>query len=137
VLIHNVVVATVLAVFTGVTVKFLTDEQPVDVSVKVKLTTPALTPVTKPPFVMVATPVLLLVHVPPVVGLTLATLPIHTDVEPPSVGAPGIVLMITFALGADVQVFVFVTVNVYVAPDGNPLIVVLTVFPVVTTPPGD
>jgi hypothetical protein len=53
--------------------------QPVDVCVKVKVADPAATPVTTPAFVTVATAVLLLLQVPPVVGDKVPVLPIHTD----------------------------------------------------------
>lgn len=43
---------------------------PVEVAVKVRVATPALTPVTTPAFVTVAMPVLLLIQVPPVDGVT-------------------------------------------------------------------
>jgi len=52
---------------------------PVVVWVKVNVTVPADTPVTTPPLVTVAIAVLLLVHVPPVVGDKVIVLPIHTD----------------------------------------------------------
>ncbi len=52
---------------------------PVDVCVKVKLTLPAATGVTTPALVTVATDVLLLTHVPPVVGESVTVLPIQMD----------------------------------------------------------
>jgi len=59
----------------------VTDEvvllHPVLVSVKVNVTLPAATPVTTPAFVTVATAVLLLTHVPPVVGDKVIVLPTH------------------------------------------------------------
>ena len=56
--------------------------------VKVKVGLPAATPVTTPALVTVAKPVLLLTHVPPVVGESVVVLPIHTEVVPvmPTVG---------------------------------------------------
>jgi hypothetical protein len=51
------------------------EEHPVLVSVNVSVAVPDPMPVTTPPFVTVATPVLLLDQVPPVVG--------NTDVLPP------------------------------------------------------
>lgn len=51
---------------------------PVDVCVNVKVTSPAATPVTTPAFVTVANELLLLVHVPPVVGDKVMLLPTHT-----------------------------------------------------------
>lgn len=56
------------------------------VSVKVRVTVPALTPVTTPPFVIVATALLLLAQVPPEAGVTLAVWPGQTTEAPPSVG---------------------------------------------------
>lgn len=50
-------------------VKFLVLLQPVVEFVKVKVTVPALTPVTTPAFVTVAMAVLLLLQVPPVFGV--------------------------------------------------------------------
>jgi hypothetical protein len=100
------------AVGKALTVKLLVEEQPVAVSVKVKVTVPALTPVTTPAFVTVATAVLLLVQVPPVFGVTFAVLPTQTSVAPPKIGAPGTTLMTTSALAAEVQLFALVTVKV-------------------------
>jgi len=60
----------------------VTDEvvllHPVVVWVKVNVTVPADTPVTTPPLVTVAIAVLLLVHVPPVVGDKVIVLPTQT-----------------------------------------------------------
>ena len=110
-------VGCVMAPTTGalgkaLTVKLLVDEQPVAVSVKVNVTTPALTPVTKPAFVIVAIAVLLLVQVPPVFGVTFAVLPTQTTVAPPSVGLAGMALISTFAEATEVQLFELVTVKV-------------------------
>ena len=52
---------------------------PVTVSVNVKVTDPAATPVMTPALVTVAIEVLLLTHVPPVVGDNVAVLPTQTD----------------------------------------------------------
>ena len=51
---------------------------PVDVWVNVKVTEPAATPVMTPALVTVAIALLLLTHVPPVVGDNVAVLPTHT-----------------------------------------------------------
>jgi hypothetical protein len=83
-----------------------------------------------------ATAVLLLVQVPPVFGVTFAEEFWHTSVAPPKVGAPGIALITTLADALEVHPVLLVTINVYVAPAGNELIVVLVVFPVVMIPPG-
>ena len=45
----------------------------------VNVTLPAATPVTTPAFVTVANEVLLLAHVPPVVGVSVIVLPAHID----------------------------------------------------------
>jgi len=107
-----VIVPTVQAVGNGLTVKGKVLLHPSVVLVYVNVTDPAATPVTNPAFVIVATNVLLLAHVPPVAGVTLAVEPIHTADAPPSVGAPGIAFTATFADAGDVQPLMFVTVNV-------------------------
>ena len=48
----------------------------------VKVAVPAATPVTTPAFVTVAIALLLLTHVPPVVGDKVVVDPTHTDVLP-------------------------------------------------------
>ena len=60
--------------------------QLVVVLVNVSVTEPGATPVTTPALVTVATAVLLLVQVPPVLGVTLAVEPIKTLVAPPKTG---------------------------------------------------
>src|SRR5678815_3843340 len=55
-------------------------------SVKVNVTLPAATPVTKPALVIVAFVGSLLVHVPPLDGVNVIVLPTHTDVGPPNTG---------------------------------------------------
>src|SRR5690554_4648934 len=50
-------------------------EQPVDVDVKTMSAVPSETPVTTPPFVIVATLTSLLAHVPPVAGVTFKVAP--------------------------------------------------------------
>ena len=59
---------------------------PVVPSVNVNVTDPAATPVITPALVTVATAVLLLVHVPPVVGDKVAVLPTHTAAGAVTVG---------------------------------------------------
>lgn len=117
-------------------VKLFVAKQPVDVWVNVNVTDPILTPSTKPELVTVATNILLLIQVPPVLGVTLAVLPKHTSFAPPNIGLDGIALIITLVLTGEIHVFAFSTTNVYDPPGGNPLIVILVVFPVVVTPPG-
>ena len=85
--------------------------QPVALFVKVKVELPAFTPVTNPPFVTVTFP-LLLVHVPPLVGVKLIVDATHTTLGPPIVGLFGIPFITTFVLAVDVQLLLFVTVNV-------------------------
>ena len=101
---------------TGVGVEFTVINlellQPVDVSVKVRVAVPLLTPVTRPALVTVAMPLSLLDQVPPVLGVTLAVLPTHTIDAPPSIGLSGIALIITGADGAEVQPVLFVTEKV-------------------------
>ena len=68
----------------------VTDEvvllHPVVPSVNVNVTLPADTPVITPALVTVAMAVLLLVHVPPLVGDSVAVLPTHTDAGAVTVG---------------------------------------------------
>ena len=59
---------------------------PVVPSVNVNVTDPADTPVITPAFVTVAIDVLLLIHVPPVVGDNVAVLPAHTVAGAVTVG---------------------------------------------------
>lgn len=81
-----VIAPTITGAGTSFTVMTLVLEHPVAVSVKVSVTFPALTPVTRPAFVTVALPLLLLIQVPPVAGVTLAVPPTHTIVAPPKTG---------------------------------------------------
>src|SRR5205814_9571118 len=77
------------AVTTGFALT-VTDEvvllHPVDVCVNVNVTEPADTPVVTPALVTVAIAVLLLVHVPPLVGDKVAVLPTHTEAGAVTVG---------------------------------------------------
>ena len=57
-------------------------EQPVEVWVKVNAAVPALTPVTTPALVTVATAGLLLVQVPPVFGVRVVVPPTQMEVGP-------------------------------------------------------
>ena len=109
--------------------------QPVLVSVKVRTLLPAVTPVTKPASVTDAFPFELL-HVPPVVGVTVIVLPTHTALGPPNVGLAGSPVISMLADAAEVHPAALVTVNVYVPLSGKLLIVVLAVLPVVVTLPG-
>lgn len=58
--------------------------------------------------------VLLLVHVPPVAGVTLAVVPTQTVVAPPATGLVGIGLMTTDDELPDTQFCALAIVNVYV-----------------------
>ena len=69
-------------------------------------------PVTRPAFVTVAMPVLLLPQAPPVVGVTVAVKPTQTLVAPPKVGFDGMALMTILADDGDTQVLALVTVKV-------------------------
>ena len=100
------------AVGLAFTVKVLLVVQPVAVSVKVNVTVPALKPETTPAFVTVAMTLLLLIHVPPVVGVTVAELPTHTSLAPPNTGLDGIALINTPALAGDMQLLALTTVKV-------------------------
>ena len=80
------------------------------VSVNVKVTLPAFTPVTTPAFVTVATAVLLLVQVPPLVGVRVIVSPAHTVAGAETSGS-GLTLISMTAL--TVIPFPSVTVTVY------------------------
>jgi hypothetical protein len=82
-----------------VTVGVGTEAQPLEL-VKVNVTVPAATPVTIPALVTVALAVLLLVHVPPVVGDKVVVPPTHTEVLP-VIDAVGLGLTVTVADGLD------------------------------------
>jgi hypothetical protein len=82
-----------------------TDEHPVFVNVYVNVAVPAPTAVIKPAFVIVATAVLLLDHVPKVVGLTVVVPPIHKLVFAPVILVVGLesTVAITAVLDAVIQ----------------------------------
>jgi hypothetical protein len=65
-----------------VTVLVASDGHSVVLLVNVNVTEPALTPVTTPALVTVAIAVLLLAHVPPVVGLNVVVEPTHMVLAP-------------------------------------------------------
>jgi hypothetical protein len=65
-----------------------------DARVKVNVADPAATPVTTPAFVTVAIPLLLLTHVPPVVGESVVVLPIQI-VEAPVILVTGAFFLVT------------------------------------------
>jgi hypothetical protein len=68
---------------------------PVLVNVYVKVAVPAATAVINPALVIVATDVLLLTHVPNVVGLTVVVPPIHSEVLDPVIFVVGRALTVT------------------------------------------
>jgi hypothetical protein len=98
-----------LTVMTGVGL----DWHPVVLLVKVNVTVPAETPVTTPEFDTVATAVLLLTHVPPVVGERVVVLPAQIVLFP-VIAEVGLVLMVTADVGFDTHPVVLVNVNVTV-----------------------
>jgi hypothetical protein len=76
---------------------------------------PALTAVIKPAFVIVATAVLLLTHVPSDVGLTIVVPPIHNDVLDPDIFVVGRAVTVTALVAFDEHnVVLFVKVKVAV-----------------------
>lgn len=89
---------------------------PVAAFVNVKVTLPNPTPVTTPAFVIVAIPVLLLVHVPPVVGDNVVLAPTQM-VLGPVIFTIGFGFTVTTLLGNDVQpVMLLVKVKVAEPP---------------------
>jgi hypothetical protein len=106
---HNEVLAPVIFVVgraLTVTALVASDGQSVLLLVNVNVTVPPLTPVTIPPLVTVATIVLLLAHVPPVVGFSVV-------VDPSQIVLPPVILTVGFAL----------TVNGDVANELHPVLV--------------
>ena len=83
------------------------------VSVKIKVALPAATPVTTPELVTVAIELLLLVHVPPIVGDNVIVLP--TQTEAPAV-TTGCALMVTAVVVALQLVVASVKVKVALPP---------------------
>ena len=76
--------------------------QPVSVLVKVNVAVPVDMPVTTPAFVIVATRLLLLVQVPPVVGVKVMVLPMPTEPAAETTGN-GFTVAITAVLEAEVH----------------------------------
>jgi hypothetical protein len=90
------------------------DAQPVLVWVKVNVAMPLATPVTTPVLATVATALLLLAHVPPVVGDKVVVAPAQIVVAP-VILTVGFAFTITWGVGKDVQTEpVWVNVNVTV-----------------------
>lgn len=88
------------------------ETQPVLVLVNVKVALPAVTPVTTPAFVTVATAGLLLTQVPPVVGDKVVVAPMQI-LSAPVILTTGVLLTVTGAVGIDTQpVAVLVKVKV-------------------------
>ena len=96
----------------AITVKITVLEQALEVCVYVKVTDPGLMPVTSPALVTVATAGLLLVQVPPVLGVTLAVDPSQTEISPSNAGASGIGLITASILAEELHPLALVTVNV-------------------------
>jgi uncharacterized protein (DUF362 family) len=95
-----------------VTVFVASDGHSVVLLVNVNVAVPPLTPVTTPPFVTVATAVLLLVHVPPVVGLKVVVEPTHIVLVPVML-TEGLTLTVNGAVATEVHpLLVKVYVNV-------------------------
>jgi hypothetical protein len=95
-----------LGVILGVTVTLVVVLlQVVVVFVKVNVTAPALIPVITPALLTVAIALLLLVQVPPVVGLRVAVLPKHTAVGAVNIGSAFTVTLVVVLLQV-VAVFV-------------------------------
>ena len=90
----------------------VTPTQPVSVSVKVKVTLPAATPVTIPPLVTVATASSLLAQTPPVAGVKVIVFPTHTVGEEAATIGSG--LTVTTVSAVLLQPFESVTVTVYI-----------------------
>jgi hypothetical protein len=106
----------ILAVIDGLTftLKLASDTQPVLPLVNVNVALPPLIPVTKPLFVTDATLVLLLVHVPPVLGLNVVVPPIHIFLVPDTkaIGFAFTVTTLVASLGHKVVLLVNVNVAV-------------------------
>jgi hypothetical protein len=106
------IVAGVEPVIVGiaviVTAEVASDGHNVVLFIKVNVAVPAETPATTPAFVTVATDVLLLVHVPPVVGFNVVVDPTHIE-EAPVMLTVGFALIVNGAVASDAQL---VLVNV-------------------------
>jgi hypothetical protein len=106
--IHIDVAPVMLIVGLAFTVKgaVAAELQPVLVNVYVNVTVPALIAVINPAFVIVATDVLLLVHVPPVLGLIVVVPPMHKLVFAPVIFVVGfgLIVAVTAVLVAVVHV---------------------------------
>jgi hypothetical protein len=103
--IHNEVLELVIFVAgraLTVTALVASDEHDVVLFVNVNVAVPAATPVTTPVFVTVATDVLLIVHVPPVVGLNAVVEPTHIAL-PPVILTTGFVETFINAIGDDAK----------------------------------
>lgn len=131
-----VMAPTTGAVGFVITVNANVFKQPSEVLVYVNVVDPALTPVTSPALVMVATDELLLVQLPPADGVTLAEAPTQTEFAPPNVGLPGIGLMVACTELVEVQLLEFFTLNVYVVFTGNPVTVYEVPDPTYVIAPG-
>jgi hypothetical protein len=107
---HNFVIGTLTLGLALIVTEAVVLLHPVAEFVNVKVALPAATGVTKPAFVTVAIPVLLLVHVPPEAGINVMVLPIHNFVS--GVLTLGLALTVTNEVAALQPVAVLVYVNV-------------------------
>jgi hypothetical protein len=115
---------------------------PVLVNVYVKVAVPAATAVINPVLDIVATDVLLLTHVPNVVGLTVVVPPIHSEVLDPVIFVVGRALTVTVFVAFDGHnVVLLVNVKVTVPPltpvTTPPLVTVATPVLLLTQVPPD
>lgn len=95
------------------------DKHPVVEFVKTKVALPAFTPVTRPALLTVAIATLLLVHVPPLVGLNVVVAPAQI-VEFPVIETGGLGFTVMALVGFDAQPLDFVNIKV-VAPALTPV----------------
>jgi hypothetical protein len=82
--------------------EFVVVLHPVRLFVKVNVTLPAETPVTTPAFVIVAIAGLLLIQVPPEVGVKVTVLPRHNDAGEVTIGS-GLTLIVPVAVATGVH----------------------------------
>jgi hypothetical protein len=115
--------------------------QPVEVCVNVKVAVPGDTAVIKPVFVIVATALLELLQVPPVVGEILVVAPTHIELGPFNT-VIGLGLTVITPVGRETQPALLVKVNVTIpsaTPVTTPLLVTVAIagLELVQVPPVD
>jgi hypothetical protein len=116
---HMVLAPVILTVGFTLTVNgaVATEVHPLLVNVYVNVAVPADTAVIKPALLIVATDVLLLTHVPSVIGLTVVVPPIHNEVLAPVIFVVGRALTVIALVASDGQsVVLLVKVNVAEPP---------------------